>query len=99
MRTTKAFSLAVTCSIFVVAAAFCVRWIGRTPVSRFYNVKTHYGQMPTDDTALENWLKSQAGVVAHTVHTRRDGNELHVSSIMSQTLSAGPPVPDFSNAC
>jgi len=67
-------------------------------VSRCYSVKTHYAQMPGDDRELEDWLKTQTGVVADTVRTRRDGNELRISFIMSQAVSGRPPIPDFPHA-
>ena len=82
-----------------IICGICVEWVGRLHVSRYYGVRAYYTVMPADDKRLENWLKVQPGVVAHTVSTERIGSELHISFIMSQTLTGSPPVPEFSHIC
>ena len=64
-----------------------------------YRVSARYTRIPLDDDELQNWLRIQPGVVANTVHLKRNGNEIHIIFIMSQNLNGSPPVPDISHEC
>ena len=87
----------VAVSLLALGAAWlCAQ---RLHVSRVYNVTAHYRHMPYDDKPLENWLKVQPGVVAGTVHSKREGDELHVMCVMSQTVLGSPPFPELSDVC
>jgi hypothetical protein len=53
--------------------------------------------MPANDKALTEWLRSQPGVVPHTVAIGRfDGGKLlYVGFIQSRNLAGKPPFPDL----
>jgi hypothetical protein len=68
-------------------------------VSLIYEVHATYIQMPADDKVLESWLKTQPGVLAHTVHIERQGNDIRAVFMLSKTIHGGAPPPDLSNTC
>jgi len=100
-RLSKSISLRVivVAIAIVVFCATCVYFIIHVRASFLYHVTAVYDRMPADDRLLEKWLKSQPGIVEHTVHTERAGHALHVRFIMSRTLFGSPPFPDLSRAC
>jgi hypothetical protein len=58
--------------------------------------------LPADDERLEEWLKSQPGVIAHHVITRRTGpagKTLKVGFLQVRNLAGEPPFPDLASTC
>jgi|GEM_PF-4073785 len=68
------------------------------PASRMYSVESRFANGPTDDTQLVNWLKSQTGIVAHTVHIKRRTDMLVLEFVMPQNAWQSPPFPDVEQA-
>jgi len=71
-------------------------------VSLGYCVEARFSSLPPNDKELCEWLKSQPGVVRHTVWISREGADrklLKVGFIMSQNLYREPPFPDLGNRC
>ncbi len=64
-----------------------------------YSVSARYAQMPADDKALEDWIKTQPDVVPRTVYIGRKGDELYVLFIRLEKVFGRPPFPDLSGAC
>jgi hypothetical protein len=62
-------------------------------------MKAAYASMPDNDRDLEQWLKDQRGVVAHTVHVTRKGSTIRIIFIMQRNGHGNPPFPDLSSAC
>jgi hypothetical protein len=88
--------LLVAATIMLLVAA-----INQIPASRGYCVEACFSEAPADDGAFENWLKSQPGVVEHTVHVRRTSTtppKLELVLIMSQNGWLEPPFPDVATA-
>lgn len=79
--------------------AVLVYSIGTIRASRLYCLRADFAHLPADDKRLEQWLKAQPGVVAHTVHLKRESGSLRAWFIMTQNLRGSPPVPDLSHAC
>ncbi len=70
-------------------------------VSGSYVVEARFEQMPSDDSAFTDWLRSQPGVVPHTVSVGRfeEGDKLlYVSFIQSRSVAGEPPFPDLEGA-
>ena len=55
--------------------------------SRVYAVESRFTDAPQDDVQLDGWLKSQPGVVPHTVDVARHDGMLVLTFIMTQDLS------------
>ena len=91
--------VSIAVSVGVIATILTIKFLGSVHVSRVYSVAAVYSALPASDTALEDWLKSQRGVIAHTVHVERNNNELHVRFVVSQTLFGGPQLPELLQAC
>jgi hypothetical protein len=84
----------------VIALAGVGFWLRYTiKASCGYDVQANYDAMPADDKALETWIKTQPGVVEHTVLVQRDGHQLVAYFIMAQDLSGRPTFPDLDQAC
>jgi hypothetical protein len=90
----------------VAAAAVVLLLAGLLEVScRFITASLSYGVyadfevLPADDQAFEDWLKSQPGVVPHTVHLYREGKRLNIFFIMTRDGWGRPAVPDLEGAC
>ena len=67
-----------------------------------YAVESQFAQLPADDSQLTAWIQSRPGIVAHTVHVERVGeNEktIRVFFIQSRNLAGEPPFPDLDGAC
>jgi hypothetical protein len=71
---------------FRVAAPFIRPSVG-------YGESAEFAEMPADDTALEDWLSKQPGVVRAFV--RRDANTIRINWIMSRDLLGDPPLPEL----
>ena len=61
----------------VLAVLVVVAWLGleSIPASVGHDVEATFASLPDDDHALEQWLKSQEGVVPHTVHVEREESD------------------------
>jgi hypothetical protein len=71
-------------------------------VSLIYCVEARFAALPPDDTPLREWLKTQPGVVPHTVGVTRggsDGKLLKVVFLQSRNLAGNPPFPDLEAVC
>lgn len=84
----------IACSAVVIVGAAC----SFVPISRAYSVESRLVAAPEDDVALGNWLKSQPGVVAHTVHVSRQSKLLELSFVMTQNVWMNPPFPNVEQA-
>jgi magnesium-transporting ATPase (P-type) len=82
--------------IFSICIA-TIFFLNRLHVSRIYFLKASFVHMPLTDKRLEEWVKVQPGVIAHTVQFQREGHWLRVSFTISQNLFNSPPVPDLSS--
>lgn len=70
------------------------------PTSRIFVVSTSMSMAPETDLKFSNWLKSQPGVVPHTVNVVRDGgHHIQVTFLMSQDGWNNPPFPAIESAC
>lgn len=70
-------------------------------VSWGYCVEARFDKMPPNDKALMEWLRSQPGVVPHTVAIGRfeqGGKLVYVSFTQSRSLAGEPPFPDLNGA-
>jgi hypothetical protein len=88
--------LIAACCLLVVSGVWLLtNW--RASIG--YRVSARYAQMPPDDKALEEWLKTHPTVVPHTVHVgRKDGN-LFAIFIRSETICGRPPFPKLEETC
>jgi hypothetical protein len=94
------YLLVATVLIVVVVAA----WVGLRfiPASLGYSVEAEFASLPERDHELEEWLKTQPGVVSHTVHVwRKDGEPkiLRIGFIMVRDGWDRPPFPDLQGKC
>jgi hypothetical protein len=67
-----------------------------------YCVEATFRELPDNDEALVEWLKTQPGIVPNTVHARRFGPErveLEVGFIQVRTMSGHPPFPNLEAKC
>lgn len=67
-----------------------------------YCVEATFQELPENDEPLAEWVKSQRGIVAHTVHIRRfgtHGDELEVGFIQVRTIAGDPPFPELEEKC
>jgi hypothetical protein len=67
-------------------------------VSLIYCVEARFDTMPPNDKALADWLRSQPGVVPHTVAIGRfeqGGKLLYVRFLQSRNMAGEPPFPDL----
>jgi hypothetical protein len=89
--------------LFVTAVAFGLLYAiwavvcHNVHASFVYVVEARFEKMPPDDKALIEWLRSQPGIVSHTVAIGRfeDGKLLYILFIQSRSLSGRPPFPDL----
>ena len=97
MRRWKGFLVALLV-VGGIAGGACYR-LRQIQASIGYAIQVEFEQMPPDDEALGQWLKTQPGVVPNTAHVQRDGKSLRMWWIMTQSIGPRePPVPDFSAA-
>jgi hypothetical protein len=85
---------------FVVLGLLYAAWWGlchSVYASVGYVVEARFEKMPPNDRDLEEWLRSQPGVIPHNVMIGRfdDGKLLYVSFMMSRNLAGQPPLPDM----
>ena len=87
----------IACLVAAVigAASFALSLI---PASRVYAVESRFSAAPSDDSAFDDWLKSQSGVISHTVQVQRHDDMLVLTFMMSQNSWRDPPFPDVENA-
>lgn len=83
---------------------FCVKyWFEHhVPISFVFCVEARFDKLPKDDDLLVEWLKTQPGVVPHTVYAQRIGEKgslLEVYLIQSTSVSRHPPFPDLDAKC
>ncbi len=100
MKTTvkpSLFCFASVAGAFIVIIAFCAG-LRLIPASRGYVVRAEFADLPASDRKLEEWMRSQPGVVAHTAHVIRDGKALRVGWIMTQNGYRIPRTPDLQTA-
>src|SRR3954470_7027640 len=84
----------------VSVLALGIIWLlTNVPASISYCVSAHYAQMPSNDEALEDRLKTQPAVVPWTVHTGRKGEKLYVTFIRSEPICGKPAFPDLAGIC
>ena len=66
-------------------------------------VEAHFATLPADDRHLIDWLKTEPGVVAHTVHVKRfgvDRKSLRVIFIQSRNvIKQDRPFPNLDAQC
>lgn len=89
--------LLITSALIVIAVA-PLAWIAAKNLyaSFGYVVEARFSEMPTNDNSLVEWIRSQPGVVRHTVHIGRfESNLLYVTFIQSQNLLGEPPFPNL----
>jgi hypothetical protein len=94
-RAGQVIVVVVVLAILLAAAA----WIGfdRLRPSVGYGFCATFSTLPETDDELIVSLKAEPNVVPHTVSVTRDGNDLHVSFIMTKRISE--PVPDLDARC
>jgi hypothetical protein len=84
----------------VVALGLLVYFLLRTVHASYgYEVKCDFAVMPFSDVEVRRWLRSQPGVVEHTVFTLRTNRTLKVRFIMSQDLTGHPTFPGLDEQC
>lgn len=87
----------IACLIATAIGAACFA-LSLIPASRAYAVESQFSAAPSDDSGFDAWLKSQTGVVPHTVHVQRHDDVLVLTFIMTQNSWRNPPFPDVENA-
>jgi hypothetical protein len=94
-RTVKCLSV-----LLGLMATIGVVWVGSRfiPVSQVYSVRAEFDTLPPNDRELERWLRSQKGVLSHTVCVERHGQTLRVIWIMTQSMNGSPPTPELERA-
>jgi hypothetical protein len=95
MRIAKwSFVVAVAAGL-ILAAWTTLRRTVHAPWS--YVVESRFEKMPPNDKALTEWLRSQPGVVPHTVSIGRfeDGKLLYVGFVQCRNMAGQPPFPDL----
>ena len=90
----------VAIGLFVAAIAILGAAVARQMiyVSSSYCVETELNQWPPNDDELLNWLRSQPGVISHTVHAKRGGaanDVLRIGFMQSHNLASQPPFPSL----
>jgi hypothetical protein len=95
----RAMRIGVTMASVAVFATALVYSVTSLHVSRVYCIMARFDRLPETDEGLAQWLKTQPGVVAHTVHLTREGSKVRVWFIMSQNLRWSPPMPNLSRQC
>jgi hypothetical protein len=96
MRTAKWLTVATLLFAFLYAIYAFYRH--NVFVSWSYCVEARFDKMPPNDKALIDWLRSQPGVVPHTVAIGRfeeGGRLVFVGFIQSRNLAGEPPFPDL----
>lgn len=79
-----------------IAIAIGLGLISLAPASYVYSLEAEFGSAPGDDVPLVEWLKSQSGVVPHTVDVQRTAMrppKLVVSFIMQRNAWGRPRLP------
>jgi hypothetical protein len=92
--------LLVGAALLLVAGA----WVGLhfIPASVGYTVEAEFASLPADDHELEAWLKTEPGVVPHTVYVWRKKaapKVVVVDFTMVKSEWGSPPFPDLEAAC
>ncbi len=86
----------------LVGIGLAVTWVvsNTLHVSWIHSVEASYFALPPDDDDLINWMRTQPGIIPHTVHVRRTGNGLFEATFMqSRNLLGRPSFPDLEAAC
>jgi hypothetical protein len=77
-----------------VACGWCV--LRQVKASIGYSIRVDCESLPPDDEAIEQWLKTQPGIVERTATVHRDGKSVRMGWIMVQSIGPRkPPVPDI----
>ncbi len=85
----------------VVAGFGAAGWYGlrQIPVSFGYSIRGDFEALPENDTPLEEWLRSQPGVLGYPLLIERHNRSVGVTWMMTQTAgSREPPAPDLRRA-
>jgi hypothetical protein len=88
----------VLVTLAVAMASLAIAGLGLVPASRGYCVEARFSTAPDNDEALERWLRTQPGVVEHTVHVARTPTtppKLVLTFIMVQNCWLKPSFPDL----
>jgi hypothetical protein len=88
--------------LVVLGGALTAVWVGlkSIPATLIYSVEAEFAEMPADDKALEEWLRTQPGV-AKAIVGQREGEPrvLVVWLIMVRDGWGRPPFPDLEAKC
>lgn len=99
-RNRRTLLFATTGALLVVAtAAVCWRAVGFVRPSVGYALCAEFTTLPSDDAALEQWLRDQPDVVGHTVRVERSGATLSLFWIMSQDFLGDGRLPHVDAKC
>lgn len=88
-------------ALAVVAAVLTAAWAGlkSIPASLGYDVEAEFSEIPPNDDALEEWLRTQPGVVRAFVGQREGEPKVLVVSFIMVRNGWGPPLPDLDAKC
>src|SRR3954447_23075731 len=99
----RAVKWLVAAGVLVAAIFAAHRWFCHSVhASLSYCVEARFTTLPADDEQLAAWLKTQPGVVPHTVHIRRfepGGRLLEVGFIQVRNLAGEPQCPNLDSQC
>ena len=89
--------------VFAILVAVLVggwAWLMSLSASLGYEVEAEFTDFPPDDTALQDWLRSQPGVVTACVGQRAsEPKVLVVCFLMTRNGWGYPPLPDLETKC
>lgn len=87
----------------VVAAILTAVWAGLKSilVSYSFDVEAEFSELPTDDTAIDSWLRSQPQVAAVIIarDEKSQPKKIEVIFIQARDGWGRPPFPDLEAKC
>ena len=94
----KPFLIAFALIAAILAGGWaCLKFL---PASLGYTVEAEFADFPPDDTALEEWLRRQPGVVKAFVGQREgEPGVLVIDVLMVRNGWGDPPFPDLETKC
>jgi len=90
-------TLLIAIAVVGVLLAVGLRAARSIKPSIIYELRAEFAEMPSDDIAFEEWLRTQPGVIPRPSYVDREANAIRITWIMSRDLTGHPPIPDFRN--